>query len=204
MPAKRVIPTRYGIAAPRFGVLLSFIFLRCHKTDFAFWWHMGENECRQSSFCPLLRTDDFRHPGGFQGRAEPTFGERPCLQGLVSYTFRRTADAKGGCGLWGSQLSCQPGRRIPRAAASGMLRPMKSGDNLTAVRSFPGRCAGRYIKPSSRRSDYAAPVSAYCFPRWYQSCPLLMAVFPQVIPKPHSCDITLLDHGDHDTKPSLR
>ena len=97
------------------------------KTDFAFLWHMGENECRQSSFCPLLRTDDCRHPGGFQGRAEPAFGERPCLQGLVSYTFRHTADAKGGCGLWGSQLSCQPGRRIPQAAARGMLRPMKSG-----------------------------------------------------------------------------
>ena len=29
--------------------------------------------------------------------------------------------------LIGSQLSCQPGRRIPRAAASGMLCPMKSG-----------------------------------------------------------------------------
>ena len=106
--------------------------------------------------------------------------------------------------LIGSQLSRQPGRRILRAAASRMLRPMKSGDDLTAVRLFPGRCAGRYINPSSRRSDIAAPASAYCFPRWYHSCPLLMAVFPQVIPKPHSCDVTLLDHGGHDTKPNLR
>ena len=36
---------------------------------------------------------------GSKGGAEPAFGERPCLQGLVSYTFRRTAGAKGGCGL---------------------------------------------------------------------------------------------------------
>ena len=48
--------------------------------------------------------------------------------------------------LIGSQLSRQPGRRILRAAASRMLRLMKSGDDLTAVRLFPGRCAGRYIK----------------------------------------------------------
>ena len=109
-------------------IVVFFIFHRCHKNRFCIFVAYEENECWQSSFCPLIRTDDCRHPGGFQGRAEPAFGERPCVQGLVSYTFRHTADAKGGCGLWGSQLSCQPGRRIPRAAASGMLRPMKSGE----------------------------------------------------------------------------
>ena len=39
--------------------------------------------------------------------------------------------------LMGSQLSCQPGRRIPRAAASGMLRPMKSGERSDRSQIVP-------------------------------------------------------------------
>ena len=58
----------------------------------------------------FFRTDDCRHPGGFQGRALPAFGERPCLQGLVSYTFRRKAGAKGGCGLWASSFHVSQGK----------------------------------------------------------------------------------------------
>jgi len=105
--------------------------------------------------------------------------------------------------LMGSQLSRQPGRRILRAAASRILRPMKSGNDLTAVRSFHGRCAGRYIKPPSRHSDYAAPVFAHCFPRWYQRRPLLVAVSRHLMPKLRLQDIMLLDHGGLDTRPSL-
>ena len=41
--------------------------------------------------------------------ALPAFGERPCSQGLVSYTFRRMADAKGGCGLWAASFRVSQG-----------------------------------------------------------------------------------------------
>ena len=107
-----------------------------------------------SGHVPPRRIWCCRHPGGFQGRAEPAFGERPCLQGLVSYTFRRTADAKGGCGLWASSFHVSQGGEFCEPQRAECFARRSPGDDLTAVRSFPGRCAGRYINPPSRRSDH--------------------------------------------------
>ena len=44
-----------------------------------------------------------RYSGGFQGRALPAFGERPCSQGLVSYTFCSAQREKGCCPRPGSR-----------------------------------------------------------------------------------------------------
>ena len=72
------------------------------------------------------------------GHTLPVFGRVP-REGLAcpwrTTLLARSSElylpAHGGRERWmrliGSQLSCQPGRRIQRAAASGMLRPMKSG-----------------------------------------------------------------------------
>ena len=51
-----------------------FIFLRCHKTDFAFLWHAGENEYRQKAFRSHAEKWCCRYPGGFQRR-----GGEACL-----------------------------------------------------------------------------------------------------------------------------
>ena len=120
--------------------------------------HLHENRWRQRPCSPAMNM-----ALSASGRVPREGGARLWRTTLLARSSELYLPAHGWRERWvrliGSQLSRQPGRRILRAAASRMLRPMKSGDDLTAVRSFSGRCAGRYIKPPSRRSDTAAPVS---------------------------------------------
>ena len=140
--------------------------------------YLHENRWRQRPCCPAMSM-----ALSASGRVPREGGARLWRTTLLARSSELYLPAHGGRERWmwliGSQLSRQPGRRILRAAASGMLRPMKSG----------GRSDRSQIVPRTvRREVYKAPVPpqrshssgfAYDFPRWYQSCPLLMAGFPK-------------------------
>ena len=87
---------------------------------------MHENRWRQRPCSPAMNI-----AMSASGRVPREGGACLWRTTLLARSSELYLPAHGGRERWmrliGSQLSRQPGRRIPRAAASGMLRPMKSG-----------------------------------------------------------------------------
>ena len=67
--------------------------------------------------------------------------------------------------LISSQLSRQPGRRIPRAAASGMLRPMKSGERSDRSQIGP-RTVRREVYKERRQGSALYISCRFSRPSW--------------------------------------
>jgi hypothetical protein len=82
--------------------------------------------------------------------------------------------------LMGSQLSCQPGRRIPRAAASGMLRPMKSGGRSDRSQIVPRTVRREVYKAPVPPQRYRSPGFCIRFPALVSKTPLVGGSFPEV------------------------
>lgn len=131
----------------------SFIFA---KLIFWVFEKTGEKEYRQKCKVSWSVATLCRYSGGFQGRALPAFGERPCSQGLVSYTFCAARCGKGCCRHLDSSRFrsgkpngfCEGMSRICVAFGVGAACEMKCSTQL--------RRRKRYIKPPSRRSDHAS------------------------------------------------
>ncbi len=109
---------------------------------------MHENRWRQRPCSPAMNM-----AMSASGRVPREGGAHLWRTTLLARSSELYLPAHGGRERWmrliGSQLSRQPGRRILRAAASRMLRPMKSG----------GRSGRSQIVPRTvRREVYKAPV----------------------------------------------
>ena len=80
--------------------------------------------------------------------------------------------------LMGSQLSRQPGRRILRAAASGMLRPMKSGGRSDRSQIVPRTVRREVYKALVPPQRSNSPGFRIRFPALVSKLPLADGSFP--------------------------
>ena len=149
------------------------------KTDFAFLWHAGKMNTGKKRFDLTLE-----NAVAGTGRVPREGGAHLWRTTLLARSSELYLPAHGGRERWmrhlGIQLSRQPGRRIPRAATSGMLRPMKSG-------GWSDR--SQIVPRTVRREVYKAPVPPQrphrpgyriLFPVLVSKLPLADGSFPAV------------------------